>query len=492
MLKNSFIIMLTTLMSRLLGLVRVTVIAYYFGSSYLTDAYNSAFRLTNFFRQLLGEGALGSVFIPIYNEKEKTCGETEAKKLIFSILNIITIFTMVITILMIIFSGFIINIMVMGYNQDTKALTVTLFNIMAFYFVFIGLGSMLSAILNNFKNFFMPAFMSVMFNVAMIAIPVMFAKKWGISSLAVGTLVGGFLEFIILIPSFLKIVKKYSLKIEWDDPYLKRVFLLLGPMMIGIMSRQINTIVDQMIASGLPNGSITALSNATLLYNLPIGMFGVSVATVIFPTMSKAHENGDSSSVKKQIEDGLKFLMFFIIPSIIVMTLFSEDVVKIVLKHGKFDDTAVRITSETLFGYAMGLYFYTAVYLMSRCFYVMKNTKDPVKFSVISILTNTVLALILVWNFKHVGIALSTSIAALLNFMQLYIVFNKKYIKLDNLKLLKFAAVLLIVSAIAAVSAMFFHNSIIKIVVFAGVYGLLVSKPLLSDERFKKILLRKK
>lgn len=492
MLKNSFIIMFTTLLSRILGLVRVTVTAYYFGSSALTDAYNSAFRLTNFFRQLLGEGALGSVFIPIYNEKEKQLGDSEAKKLIYSILNIITIFTMVVTILMIVFSGFIINIMVMGYSADTKALTITLFNIMAFYFVFIGLGSMLSAILNNFKNFFMPAFMSVMFNVATILTPMIFAKSMGIYSLAIGTLIGGFLEFAILLPSFFKIVKKYSLKIDWEDPYLKRIFIMLGPMMIGIMARQVSTVIDQMIASMLPNGTITALANATLIYNLPLGMFGVSVATAIFPTMSKAHENGNAESVKKQIEDGLKFLLFFMIPSIFVLTFFSKEVVTLLLKHGRFDDAAVKMTAETLSGYALGLYFYTGVYLMSRCFYIMKNTKDPVRFSILSIFINTVLALIFVWKFKHVGIAVSAAAAGMINFTLLFVVFNKKYIRLDIGALVKFAAIVAGGAGIALAAAMAVNGAVFRVALFTLVFVLVFLKPLLSNEKVKKILARKK
>ncbi|WP_307905449.1 murein biosynthesis integral membrane protein MurJ [Haliovirga abyssi] len=471
MLRNSFVVMIITLISRVLGLGRTVIIAYFFGAGVLTDAYFSAFKIANFFRQLLGEGALGNVFIPIYNEKLKESGEEESKKLIFSIINILFIILSLLAILTIVFSNDIVNIMVNGYSDKTKELAGKLLKIMAFYIVAIGIAGMIGAILNNFKKFLLPASISIIFNISIILFAAFLHNKIGIYSLAIGVLVGGFMQLIILLPQFFKLVGFFRLKIDFEDPALKKIFIMLLPMLVGIFARQINVIVDQYFASFLSSGTISALENATRLYNLPLGMFGISIATVVFPMLSKNITENKIEDAKRNIEEGFKLLIFLVAPSMTVLIYYSKDIVKLILGYGKFSNIAIKITSESLATYSLGLLFYTGIHILVRGYYSYKDTKTPVKISIIAIGTNILLDYLLVKEYKYIGLALATVIASGINFTLLLYFFNKRYFKINVMGIVKF---ILVVSfklvVVVAILNLFEIWIIIKLIFFALLY----------------------
>lgn len=482
MFRSGLLVMIITMVSRVLGLVRATIIAYYFGASGATDAYFSAFKISNFFRQLLGEGALGSSFIPLYNEKIEIEGEEKGKEFIYSILNLIFVFSTIVTLLMIIFSQDIINLIVNGFPTETKILASQLLKIMSVYFIFISLSGMICAMLNNFKQFAIPASTSIFFNLAIILASMGFSKTFGISALAYGVVLGGAFQLLIVLPSFFKIVKGYSFKINWKDPYLKKIFILMCPMLVGIVARQVNTIVDQVFASYLQEGGVTALENATRLYLLPVGVFGVSISTVIFPVLSKAVAKNDLKTAENNIVKGLNILLFLIIPSTAVLTFYSTDVIRLTLSYGKFGEEAVKVTSEALLYYSLGLYFYTAIYLMTRAFYSVKNSSYPVRFSIVSIIINIVLNFALIKPMAYRGLALSTSIASGVNFVLLVYVFRKKYMEFPLKRSLIFFGKVMLTTAAALGASYYVHNTIIKLVVFSAVYMVFWAKSLIKNK----------
>lgn len=482
MFRSGLLVMIITMVSRVLGLVRAGIIAYYFGASAMTDAFFSAFKISNFFRQLLGEGALGSSFIPLYNERVESEGEENSKQFIYSILNLLFVFSTIVTILMIIFSQGIIDGIVSGFPDETKIIASRLLKIMSVYFVFISLSGMGCAILNNFKQFAVPASTSIFFNLAIILASMYFGKTYGIDALAYGVVIGGLFQFLVVLPAFFKIMKGYSFKIDWKDPYLKKIFIMICPMLIGIVARQVNTIVDQMFASYLAEGGVSALENATRLYLLPVGVFGVSISTVIFPALSKAMSKNDLDGATDNIIKGLNILLFLIIPSTAVLTFYAPEVIRLTLSYGKFDEEAVRVTSQALLYYSLGLYFYTAIYLMTRAFYSVKNSKYPVKFSIISIVINIVLNFLLIKSMAYRGLALSTSIASGVNFFLLLIVFRRKYINFSLKKSYIFFIKTFIITAIALIASYKIDNTIIKLVVFSAVYMLFWAKSLLKNK----------
>lgn len=482
MFRSGLLVMIITMVSRVLGLVRAGIIAYYFGASAMTDAFFSAFKVSNFFRQLLGEGALGSSFIPLYNERVESEGEENSKQFIYSILNLLFVFSAIVTILMIIFSQGIIDGIVSGFPDETKIIASRLLKIMSVYFVFISLSGMVCAILNNFKQFAVPASTSIFFNLAIILASMYFGKTYGIDALAYGVVIGGLFQFLVVLPAFFKIMKGYSFKIDWKDPYLKKIFIMICPMLIGIVARQVNTIVDQMFASYLAEGGVSALENATRLYLLPVGVFGVSISTVIFPALSKAMSKNDLDGATDNIIKGLNILLFLIIPSTAVLTFYAPEVIRLTLSYGKFDEAAVRVTSQALLYYSLGLYFYTAIYLMTRAFYSVKNSKYPVKFSIISMVINIVLNFLLIKSMAYRGLALSTSIASGVNFFLLLIVFRRKYINFSLKKSYIFFIKTFIITAIALIASYKIDNTIIKLVVFSAVYMLFWAKSLLKNK----------
>lgn len=482
MFRSGLLVMIITMVSRVLGLVRAGIIAYYFGASAMTDAFFSAFKISNFFRQLLGEGALGSSFIPLYNERVESEGEENSKQFIYSILNLLFVFSTIVTILMIIFSQGIIDGIVSGFPDETKIIASRLLKIMSVYFVFISLSGMVCAILNNFKQFAVPASTSIFFNLAIILASMYFGKTYGIDALAYGVVIGGLFQLLVVLPAFFKIMKGYSFKIDWKDPYLKKIFIMICPMLVGIVARQVNTIVDQMFASYLAEGGVSALENATRLYLLPVGVFGVSISTVIFPALSKAMSKNDLDGATDNIVKGLNILLFLIIPSTAVLTFYAPEVIRLTLSYGKFDEEAVRVTSQALLYYSLGLYFYTAIYLMTRAFYSVKNSKYPVKFSIISIVINIVLNFLLIKSMAYRGLALSTSIASGVNFFLLLIVFRRKYINFSLKKTYIFFIKTFIITAIALIASYKIDNTIIKLVVFSAVYMLFWAKSLLKNK----------
>lgn len=478
MFKSGFFMMIITLISRILGLARSVVIAYYFGASASTDAFFSAFRISNFFRQLLGEGALGTSFIPLYNEKVSIEGEEEGKKFIFSIMNLVLIFSIIIALLTAIFSREIISFIVRGFSLETQIIASYLLKIMSAYFIFIALAGMIGAILNNFNYFALPASTSIFFNISVLFSAIFFGKKYGIKAMAYGILVGGALQLIILLPTFLKKVGTYKLKIFFKDKYLKKIFILIIPMLIGIFARQINTMVDQFFASYLESGGVSALENATRLYSLPIGIFGISISTVIYPNLSRKIVNKDFKGVEKNILRGLNILMFFVIPSMAVFSFYSKDVVDLLFGYGKFDRVAVNITGSALLFYSLGLYFYTAIHLLTRSFYGMKNSRDPVKFSIISIIINIILNALLVGPLKYKGLALATSLAAMCNFYLLFFSFRKKYINLDLKPLFVFKIKVVLATAFSLLGSFYINNVIFKLLIFSIIYLSLWAYPI--------------
>ncbi len=473
MFKNGFLMMIIILISRVLGLFRSVVLAYYFGAGAITDAYYSAFKISNFFRQLLGEGALGNSFIPLYNDKLVEDGEEESKKFIFSVLNLVFLFSTTVTILTIVFSDTIIQFTVRGFNEDTKALASTLLKIMSSYFIFISMSGMICAILNNFKKFLIPASTGIFFNLVLICSASIAGKENGIKILGYGVVVAGLVQLLIVLPSFFNIVKSYSFKINFKDKYLLKIFIMLGPMLIGIFAKQVNTIIDQYFASYLNIGGVSAIENATRIYNLPIGVFGITISTLIFPVLAKAISNNEMQVVEKNMVKGLNILLFFIIPSIFVLTIYSKDIIRLILSYGNFNEKNVLITADVLFYYSLGLYFYTAIHIITKGFYGMKNTKDPVKFSIVSIVINILLNWLLIDKMQYKGLALSTAIASGVNFLCLMYVFNKKYIVFNYKKIFLFFSMTLITATISLVCSYRVENTLLKLLIFAIVYLLM-------------------
>ena len=303
-------------------------------------------------------------------------------------------------------------------------------------------------------------------------------KYFSIDALAYGVLIGGVLQFLVVFFPFIKLLKSYSFKIDFKDMYLKLLGIKLIPMLVGVFARQVNTIVDQFFASFLMAGSITALENASRVYLLPVGVFGVTISNVLFPSISRAAANGDKEDTNRRLVSAINFLNFLTIPSLFVLTFFSKDVIRLIFSYGKFNEDAVKITSECLLYYSLGLIFYVGVQLVSKGYYAMGDNKRPAKFSIIAIIMNIILNYLFIKDFQHKGLALATSISSGVNFFLLLFMYVKLYVKLDLKNIIATAIKICISSVIATALAFYVNNVILKLVIFSAVFLLQWAYPI--------------
>lgn len=500
MFKSSFIVMVINMLSRVLGLVREMIIGSVFGASGMTDAYVSATKIPNFFTTLFGEGSLGTVFIPIYNRGLEEKGKEKTDEFVFSILNLIIAFTSTMSVIMILFSKQILKITTGFADPERFEAANGLLKIVAFYFLFIALSGVVSSLLNNYKKFAVAASMGIVFNLVIIVGTLLLKNKMGIYGLGVAYLLSGVFQLLMMLPQFFQIMKTYKFVFNLKDPYVKEMFVLMVPTLIGIFGYQINEIVDNRFATMLPAGTASALNYASRLYLLPIGVFAISLSVVIFPTLSRAVVKNKRKKVRKVVQEGLAMLAFLIVPSSVILFGYAREIVTLVYKRGHFSNKAVTLTSETLQFYALGLLFFSTIHLLTRSHYVYKDRKLPVISSFIGIFTNILLDFLLYKQYRHVGLTFATSFAAMINFLILFVSLQRRYVRIN---VLKYIAILVIslggsllsftISKLVKVSFLGSLSIVVNLLIFLIIYLLIwiAVFMIFADDKFKKDVARR-
>lgn len=500
MFKSSFIVMVINMLSRILGLVREMIIGSVFGASGMTDAYVSATKIPNFFTTLFGEGSLGTVFIPIYNRGLEEKGKEKTDEFVFSLLNLIIAFTSTMSVIMILFSRQILKVTTGFADPERFEAANGLLKIVAFYFLFIALSGVVSSLLNNYKKFAVAASMGIVFNLVIIVGTLLLKNKMGIYGLGVAYLLSGVFQLLMMLPQFFQIMKTYKFVFNLKDPYVKEMFVLMVPTLIGIFGYQINEIVDNRFATMLPAGTASALNYASRLYLLPIGVFAISLSVVIFPTLSRAVVKNKRKKVRKVVQEGLAMLAFLIVPSSVILFGYAREIVTLVYKRGHFSNKAVTLTSETLQFYALGLLFFSTIHLLTRSHYVYKDRKLPVISSFIGIFTNILLDFLLYKQYRHVGLTFATSFAAMINFLILFVSLQRRYVRIN---VLKYIAILVIslggsllsftISKLVKVSFLGSLSIVVNLLVFLIIYLLIwiAVFMIFADDKFKKDVARR-
>ena len=500
MFKSSFIVMVINILSRILGLVREMIIGSVFGASGMTDAYVSATKIPNFFTTLFGEGSLGTVFIPIYNRGLEEKGKEKTDEFVFSLLNLIIAFTSTMSVIMILFSKQILKITTGFADPERFEAANGLLKIVAFYFLFIALSGVVSSLLNNYKKFAVAASMGIVFNLVIIVGTLLLKNKMGIYGLGVAYLLSGVFQLLMMLPQFFQIMKTYKFIFNLKDPYVKEMFVLMVPTLIGIFGYQINEIVDNRFATMLPAGTASALNYASRLYLLPIGVFAISLSVVIFPTLSRAVVKNKRKKVRKVVQEGLAMLAFLIVPSSVILFGYAREIVTLVYKRGHFSNKAVTLTSETLQFYALGLLFFSTIHLLTRSHYVYKDRKLPVISSFIGIFTNILLDFLLYKQYRHVGLTFATSFAAMINFLILFVSLQRRYVRIN---VLKYIAILVIslggsllsftISKLVKVSFLGSLGIVVNLLIFLIIYLLIwvAVFMIFADDKFKRDVARR-
>ena len=409
--------------SRVLGVVREQVLAYYFGAGDAMDAFKVAYRVPNLLRDLFAEGAMSAAFVPTFARALAAGGKPAAFRLGAYVVSALLLITGVVAVLGMVFAEPLVRLFASDYGDvpGKLELTVLLTRIMLPFLTFVALAAAFMGMLNALHHFFVPAVSPAMFNVGSIVCTVGLIAVMpqvglpAIAAVAIGTIVGGLAQWLVQWPLLRREGFRYRPVLDWRDEGLRRVLLLMGPGTIGLAATQVNVFVNTLLATREGTGAVSWLDAAFRLMYLPIGLFGVSIATATTPAISRMLAQGDSTQVKKTIADGLVLMMILNVPATVGLIALAEPIVRLMYERGRFMPSDTIAAAAALQFYAIGLLGYSVVRIASPAFYALGQSRVPVTVSFITVLANAALNFGLVRVMGYRGLALGTSIAALLN-----------------------------------------------------------------------------
>ncbi len=421
-------ISLATTFSRILGYIKDMILAKYFGATGLSDVFFVAFRIPNLLRELFAEGSMSSAVVPVLKEAQVKQGQEETKKIVKSLFTFIIVIVGIITLLGIIFSPLIVKLIAPGFIQNPEKfdLTVLLTRIMFPFLLFISLAALTMGTLNTNNIFFVPALAPCFLNIAIIILVTGLSSFFfnPIVSVAVGVTLGGLLQWLVQAPQFYK--NGFSFGFTAFHPALKKIIILVIPTTVAMAVNQINIFVSTIIASFLPDGSVTYLYYSMRLIQLPIGVFGVAVGMAVLPTLAQHVAEGNKTQLTKDFTFSLKFLFFLTIPSTIGLIMLKEPIVNTLFQRGAFDITATINTAQALLFYSLGILGTVGSRTITATFYSLHDTKTPVICATVGMLTNIAISILLMHTMKHNGLALAYSVAATVQFLMLSIFIKGK------------------------------------------------------------------
>ena len=455
-LKSSSIVTVMTFLSRILGLVRDYFIARYFGANGLTDAFLVAFRIPNFLRRLFGEGAFSQAFVPILAEVKANHDEEEVQNVINHIGTKFLTILIIITVITVIVAPLVVFMFAWGFYFDTDStkfdLASSMLRITFPYLLLISLTAFAGSILNTYDKFAVPAFTPVLLNVSMILSAVYLSQylETPIMALAWGVLIGGILQLLFQIPFLIKI-KKLPRLARGDHPSIKTLKKRMLPALFGVSVSQINLLIDTMIATVLVSGSVTWLYYSDRLLELPLALIGIALATVALAKLSKHFSNNDDKKFTRTINYALKIGLLLGAPACAGLVLLAEPLIITLFQYDAFDAFAAHMSALSLIAYGSGLLAFIMIKILAPVFLSRGDTKTPVKVGVIAMLSNVFLNVIFAYYFAHVGLAIATSISAVINASLLYYYLNKQSIYQFSNDLIKLFLKVLLASFIMVV-----------------------------------------
>jgi putative peptidoglycan lipid II flippase len=449
---------LLTMLSRLLGLVREQVFALTLGAGANSDAFLAAFRIPNLLRDLFGEGALSTAFVPTYVSTLRNQSRTAAYALANRVMSTLTIYLAIVAGLGMIFPQPIVRLVAAGFSPEKAALCATLVRIMLPFLPAISLAVVAMGALNAEERYTAPALASSMFNlVAIIGGVAVYvigtSPRSAVITWAALTLVGGVAQLAVQAPTLNQLGFRARLlpDLALRDPGTRRIAALMAPATLGVAAVQINVVINSSFASLVSEGAISWLSYAFRLMQLPIGVFGVAVGTTALTHLSRDAAQKDWPALAGTLRRGLRMVLFLTVPSMVGLALLGVPIIRLIYEHGNFSPHATLETARALTGYALGLAAYASVKVVAPAFYALGRTRVPLIGSLLAVAAN------LAWNFAtfrrlgHFGLALGTSIAATVNLLVLVLSFQMEVRNLLTRDL--FVALARIIGAAAVMGA---------------------------------------
>ena len=436
--RSFFTVSFYTFLSRILGFVRDILIARFLGSTVTSDAFFVAFRIPNFFRRVLAEGAYSAALIPVFsgvvlNPKD----DHEASDFVENTTSMLLFVTVVLTIIFFFGMPFIIQVLAPGFtdNKEAYELAVHFGKIIFPYLIFISLAAHFTSINNVHERFaagaFAPAILNISFILSLFILTPLLPSAG--HALSYGVLIGGVLQFLYLYRAVLNFYRP-RIRIPVLNEKLKKFFQLFLPGIIGSGVIQLNIVIGTIIASFLPVGAISHIYYADRLNQLPLAIFGIALGIVLLPNLSKAIKQSDQETTNNIQNRSLEFSLLISLPSAIGLFILAEPIIYILFERGAFLQEDTFYTARVLGYFALGLPAYIFIKVLVSCFFAREDTKTPLYISIVSVITNIVLSLLLIESMREMGIALATAISAWINALLLYVMLSiRNNIKVDRL-----------------------------------------------------------
>ena len=433
LLRSSGVVSFFTMLSRVMGLARDVVFARVIGAEAFADVFFVAFKIPNFFRRLFAEGAFAQAFVPILGEYREQGSQAAVRSLISRVSGTLGLTLLLFTLVIVLAAPAMAAIFAPKwfFNDPLKfTATAEMLRITFPYLMFISMTGVAGGILNSYDRFAVPAFTPILLNISLIAAALIAAPMFEqpAFALAWGVLIAGILQFIFQIPFLLRIHMLPAPKVDWHHPGVRKILKLMGPAIFGVSVSQINLLLDTMLATFLPTGSVSWLYYSDRLSELPLGVFGVAIATVILPNLSRHHAASSTQEYSETLDWALKMILLIAVPASAALVLLAEPILVTPFYYG--DVMTLRdmsMATLSLRAYALGLIAFMLIKVLAPGFFARQDMRTPVRIGIIAMVTNMVLNILFVvplhfyWQIGHLGLAAATSVTAFLNAILLYV-----------------------------------------------------------------------
>lgn len=424
-LKSSSIVGSMTMLSRVLGLIRDVVFARFIGAEAGADAFFVAFKIPNFLRRLFAEGAFAQAFVPVLSEYRAQGSVAAVRGLIDRVAGGLGLTLMLLTGLAVMGAPFLTMLFAPGFIDDPVRfpLAAEMIRITFPYLLLISMTGLAGAILNSYDRFVVPAATPVLLNVVLISAAILAAPYFDppVMALAWGVLVAGVVQLLFQLPFLWRLGLMPAPKVDWQDTGVKRVLALMAPAIFGVSVSQINLLLDTVLASFLPAGSVSWLYYSDRLAELPLGVFAIAIATVILPGLSRQHASDDPSQFSATLDWAIFMVLMVAAPAAVALIVLAEPILLTLFQYGKTSLNDVAMSALSLRAYALGLLAFMLIKVLAPGYYARQDMKTPVKIGIIAMVSNMLLnvafvaPLYFIWNVGHVGLALATSASAFIN-----------------------------------------------------------------------------
>jgi len=419
------LVAVSSLVSRLLGILRDRILAGQFGASSQLDIYYAAFRIPDLLFNLIVLGALSAGFIPIFSgliknfkEPKNTAENSEAWLLASNVINILSVFLLVLSAIGMIFAPSLVRLITPGFSAESQLATANLTRVMFLSPIFLGISGVLGGILQSFRRFFIYSLAPILYNLGIIIGALFFSKEWGLNGLAYGVVLGAFLHMVIQIPAVKMLGYNHNWKIDWKDLATRRIGRLMIPRTMSLAITQIDLLVTTIIASGLAAGSLSIFNLANNLQSFPVGIFGVSFAIAAFPIL--AQSAFDLKKLEASFSSTLRQILFFVIPATVFLITLRAQIIRVILGTGAFNWQDTILSMNTLAFFAISLFAQASIPLLVRVFYARHNSKTPFYLGIFTVAADVILCLLFSRTMGVAGLALAYSISSILNFILLW------------------------------------------------------------------------